>query len=498
MEYFINCNSAPLTAFSGNLDVDKAQHLYRRLGLSASIETINAAVGRSASAVIDELINEAINMPNTTEPEWAYWDRSFYPDDSDERNPIKNAQYEEWRLSYTKAILSNNLRDRLSFFWSNHFVTELRNYDSPTYLYGYTNCLQRNAIGNFKTFTSEIGLDNAMLYYLDGAYNNAGNPNENYGRELYELFTLGEGNNYTEDDIIETARALTGYVERGDIAWSPVSFDETKFDNTDKTIFGQTANFDYNGVIDNLFTQRAEESSWYICKKLYEFFVHPDSDDLENNGNAAAVIDELATTFRDNDFEIAPVLSQLFKSEHFFDDEAIGVIIKSPFDMFLNLINETGFTYDDSIIANIYSTSELLGQEVFNQPGVEGWYRNRTWINNNYMIGRWLSCEMFLEIFYENNDEEFLDFAIALTPNASSENNPDVVATAILNKLLPKGIADDQLSSALTVFKDESLTNYYAPDGDGTWTLYNYADSAKQQIYYLLLHIIRQPEFQLK
>ncbi|SDE48465.1 DUF1800 domain-containing protein [Cellulophaga baltica] len=496
MEYFINCNTAPLSPYTTPLDKQRAEHFYRRIGLSASVATIESAVGQTAESLVNAIINEATSMPESAAPIWADWTRADYPEDSETRNPIVNAQYEEWRQTYTRAILSNNLRDRLSFFWSNHFVTELRKYDAPTYLYHYTNCLQRNALGNFRTFTSEIGLDNAMLYYLDGVYNNGNNPNENYGRELYELFTLGEGNNYTEEDIIETARALTGYVDRPDIAWSPVNFDPTKFDDTPKTIFGQTANFDYDGVIDNLFTQRPNEISYFICKKLYEFFVHPDSTDQA--GNAQAIIDGLAATFRANDFEIAPVLSQLFKSQHFFDDEAIGVIIKSPFDLFLSLINETSFSYTDSIIANMYSTSELLGQEVFNQPGVEGWYRNRQWINNNFMIGRWLSCEMFLELFYTADSEQFFNLAVSLVPNAVSVNNPDDITNALLAKLFPKGIAEDQLQNALDVFRDASLEQYYAPDGDGSWSVYNYADSAKQQLYFLLLHIIRQPEFQLK
>lgn len=497
MEYFINCNTSPLTALTGAFDKQKAEHLFRRLGLSASVETINSVIGRPIGAVIDELITEAINTPLTPEPAWANWTRANYPEDGDLSREIINAQKEEWILNYCNAILSNNLRDRLSFFWSNHFVTEIRNYEAPSFLYQYTNCLQRYSIGNFKDFTSEIGLTNAMLYYLDGVFNNGNNPNENYAREIYELFCLGEGNNYTEDDIIETARALTGYVERGEIQWTPVTFDVTKHDATSKTIFGQTGNWGYDDVIDILFTERPNEISYFICKKLYEFFVHPDSTD--DAGNAQIIIDGMAATFRANNFEIAPVLSQLFKSQHFFDDEAIGVIIKSPFDIYFNLINETNFSYDNSILSNIANTARLLGQEIFNQPGVEGWYRDRYWINTNFMIGRWLSAEMFLELFYTSSPEQFLDFAISVTPNAGTEHNPDVVSTAILNKLLPKGIADDELQNALDVFRDDGLTQYYAaPEGDDTWTLYNYAESSRQQTYFLLLHIIRQPEFQLK
>ena len=219
-------------------------------------------------------------------------------------------------------------------------VTELRIYNCAGFLYYYINCLQRNAIGNFRTLISEIGLTNAMLFYLDGAFNNGNNPNENYARELYELFTLGEGNGYTEEDIVETARALSGYTDRGEEGCSPVNYRADRHDNGEKTILGQTGNWDYDDVIEILFTQRSNEIANYICSKLYQFFVHPDIDD--EAGNARTIIEGLAATFTANNFELAPVLRQLFKSEHFFDDDAVGVIIKSPFDLYFNLIKELG------------------------------------------------------------------------------------------------------------------------------------------------------------
>ncbi len=171
--------------------------MYRRLGFSASVQTVDQAVGQNAGTLVDSLINEALNMPTLPAPAWADWNNSNYPDDDDLARQLRRAQAEEWAVTYTNALLNNNLRDWLSFFWSNHFVTELDVYDCTSFLYYYIDCLQRNAIGNFKTFVREIGLTSAMLYYLDGAYNNGNNPNENYARELYELFTLGEGNGYT-------------------------------------------------------------------------------------------------------------------------------------------------------------------------------------------------------------------------------------------------------------------------------------------------------------
>ena len=502
MEIFVNCNTSTLAPYNQPLDAYRAAHLYRRLGFSASVTTINQAVGQTATAVVDSIINAAINQPPSTAPVWADWNDSNYPADDDAASAMRRAQRDEWRITYTQDLLNNNLRDRLSFFWHNHFVTELDVYNCNSFLYHYINCLQRNAIGNFRTFVSEIGLTDAMLYYLDGVYNNGNNPNENYARELYELFTLGEGVGYTEDDIIETARALTGYVERGEIGCSPTLFDATRFDAGSKTILGQTGNWGYDDVINILFTERANEIAYFICEKLYAFFVHPDTRDVA--GNAAAIINGLAATFVASNFEIAPVLSQLFRSEHFFDDDAIGVIIKSPFDLYLNLYKETDFTYDNTNLNFAIDSSTLLGQELFDPFDVAGWQRDRTWINTNFIIGRWLTMEVVLENFYQNNAEQFRTLAMdAVGPGDSNTSNPETVVTALVNKFTPKGLLTAQeFENAMSVFKIEDVPeNYYGsdyiPGGLGLWMLAVSAE-VPQQVFLLLMHLSRQPEFQLK
>lgn len=502
MEFFINCNTSSLAPYTTPLDGQRAQHLYRRLGFSASVQTINQATGQTAGNLVDSLILEAQNMPPLAAPTWADWNNSNYPEDDDQRGQLMRSQQEEFKLAYTNSLLDNNLRDRLSFFWSNHFVTELDVYNCNSFLYHYINCLQRNAIGNFKTFVSEIGLTSAMLYYLDGVYNNGNNPNENYARELYELFTLGEGNGYTEQDIIETAKALSGYVERGELGCEQVVFDASKFNSESKTIFGRTGNWGYNDVIDILFEERANEIGYFICKKLYEFFVHPDATDAANN--AKTIIDGLTATFISNNFELAPVLRQLFKSQHFFDDEAIGVIIKSPFDLYLNITKETGFAYDNTTIGSAINYSGMLGQDLFDPFDVAGWQRNRDWINTNFMIGRWLTMEAIVDGFYQDSPEQFRTFAMdAVGPANSNTSNPEIVVRAIVDKITPKGLFTQQdFDNAMSAFKIEDVPeDYYGPDyipgGQSLWIL-SVSQEVPSQVHLLIRHLTRQPEFQLK
>ncbi len=497
MEYFINCNTSTLAPYTAPLDQLRASHLYRRLGFSASVATINQATGQSAAALVDNLVDQALGMAPIPPPAWANWTNANYPEDDDARRQLQNQQQSEFRLTYANSLLNNNLRDRLSFFWSNHFVTELDVYNCNAYLYEYIDCLQRNALGNFKTFVSEIGLTNAMLYYLDGVFNNGRNPNENYARELYELFTLGEGNGYTEMDIVETAKALSGYVERGEIGCSPVMFDATRHDAGPKTILGQSGNWGYDDVIDILFDQRQAEIAEFICRKLYEFFVHPDSRDEANN--AQTIIDGMSTTFISNNFEIAPVLRQLFRSQHFFDDEAIGVIIKSPMDFYFNTLKETGFTYTDTNVAEMVNYAGMLSQELFDPIDVAGWQRDRTWINTNFLIGRWLTIESILENFYMADNEQFRTLGLDISGNAGlTSTNPDVVARLIIDFILPKGLLDEgEYAKAFAIFRSDIEEVYYEGGNQESWTLATWPQ-APFQVYLLVQYLARQPEFQLK
>ena len=492
MEFFVNCNTGTLAPYTTPLDRLRAQHLYRRLGFSASTETIDQAVGQNAATLVNNLVDQALATAPIPAPAWSEWTNANYPEDDDLARQLRRAQREELNTAYGNGLLDNNLFDRMSVFWSNHFVTELDVYDCNSFLYEYVNCLQRNALGNFRTFVSEIGLTSAMLRYLDGAFNNRNRPNENYARELYELFTLGEGVGYTEQDIIETARALTGYVNRGEVGCTKITFNPEQFDTDPKTILGQTGNWGYDDVITILFNERADQIAFFICKKLYDYFVHPDSDAAE----AQPIINGMAATMTANNFEIAPVLRQLFLSEHFFDETAIGVIIKSPFDLYLHLIKETNFAYTDGTVINALDASAMIGQELWDPVDVAGWQRDRQWINTNFIIGRWLTAEVFVEQFFQANQDQFRALGIAAAgPNGATINDPNVIARAIIDKFLPKGLltgADYDI--AITVFREPyEDTNLFET---GSWNML--LDDTPSQVFLLLLHLVREPEFQLK
>ncbi|MCB0755931.1 MAG: DUF1800 domain-containing protein [Flavobacteriales bacterium] len=457
---------------------ERVKHLYRRLGFGADLATQQAALGMDPLVLVDSLVDAAVNLPPTTTPAWGNWDVSDYSNIGVE-GPN---QVLEWYAQFVNDMLDNGLRDKLTLFWSNHFVTELDVYQCPSYMFQYYNMLQTHALGNFKDFVHAVGISNAMIVYLNSYENTSISPNENYARELYELFTLGENNGYTQNDIVETAKALTGYNGFTEIC-APITFNSAFHSNDNKTIFGQTGNWGYDDVIDILFTEREGIVANFICTKLYKYFVSPVVDQ--------SIVDALALTFLMNNYEIAPVLRQLFKSEHFFDEDVIGVKIKSPMEMMVGFIKEGGFAYDETVINGTQYYGGLLGQQLFNPTDVAGWQGNHEWINTSTITGRWLIIDYFCQYSYTLSSEQFRTFATDLVGGPTT--NADLVAQKIIDHFLPRGLETQaEYDQAIAVFKDVYPSNYYTL---GLWN--TSVEFMPYQALLLLLHISHLPEFQL-
>lgn len=482
-----SCNTSGLSLYTPSSnnpwDISKVKHVYRRLGYGASQNRLNLALIMSPSQVIDNLVDSAYNLPLTPAPFWSdYTIFDFNDFDSENRQ-----YFRDWKLTTGKNILSEDLRGRMAMFWFNHFVAEVDVYGYTPFLYKYYNIIERNTLGNFKELLKEIGLSAAMLLYLNGFDNTNLSPNENYGRELYELFTLGEGNGYTQQDIIETAKALTGYNHQ-DVYGGEIYFDSSTFVDEDKTIFGQTGNWNYDDVIDILFEQKSESIAFYICKKLYRYFVSPELGAYVED----SVIRPLATTFIDNDFEIVPVLKQLFKSEHFFDEKAIGVIIKSPLDLILQFANETEFPVSNTLMQSFTYQAGLLGQKLFDPPNVAGWQGDEDWISNATLIGRWELLKFYLSRLL---DSIHVNLFVPLARELSNDSrDPAYITRVVIDYLNPKPLfTESDYNIATDIFKWEVPQNYY---DEGLWDLD--WEEAPFQIYLLLVHIATIPEFQLR
>jgi len=486
METTTVCNTAPITPYvpsADNLwDTKKVVHAYRRMTFGASQDQIDDALAMTPSEFVDTIVDAAVALPVTDAPTWGYWNFDNFTDYDTENQGF----IEAWRLQTGYDLLQNGLRDRLTFFWMNHFVTELESYYYSPYMFQYYNLNQTYAIGNFQDFVRAIGTSGAMLFYLNGFQNTAGTPNENYARELFELFTLGLDNGYTETDIGFTAQALTGW-NHWTVTGDAVYFDESTWNPGVKEIFGQAGVWKYDDVIDILFAQRSTQVATHICRKLYQFFVsHEVSEFAETD-----IIAAMATTFIDNNFELEPVLKQLFKSEHFFNELAAGVIVKSPFDFLYNFITEANITYNDAVINALIYYAAVLGQEMYEPVDVAGWQRDRSWISSSFLTGRWQVIELYTAYILANFPEDLRNLAINLSGDS---NDPEFITTVIADHLMGKEFFTlSDYDIAIDIFKGDIPQGYY---DDGTWNLY--WDEAPAQVAGLLIHLSKAPEFQLK
>ncbi len=477
-----NCATGSLAVYVPNAskpwNAARVSHLYKRLGFGASHADIQSALLQTPSQLVDDLVTAAKTAPLSPPPSWYNWTLNNYTDFSVESYD----QLVEWYIHWLNEMLVTGVREKMALFWHNHFVTKFSGYICPSYLYEYHKLLQQNAFGNFPAFVKAIAKTPAMLTFLDGRLNVKNAPNENYARELLELFTMGVNNGYTQQDIEEAARALTGWTTVPEIC-DAISFNSSDFDNSTKTIFGQTANYDFDGVHDLIFQERAVEVSEFIARKLYTHFVHPIADDV--------IIDGLAQTFRNNNFELEPMILQLFKSDHFFDDEVISVHIKSPVECIVGLIKESNLQFDTTILEVAGWITIEMGQQLFDPIDVSGWNGNRAWINGTSITGRWQSLSLYLHYVLSDLDKEkYRDLAIGL-----SNNSTDVayVAQTIVDHFIPKGLENAAAyNQATTALKWQIPDNYFT---QGLWSLsYQWVP---EQVWNLMIWMIRRPEFQL-
>jgi len=479
----INCNFAGINQFVPNVDNpwDKKRilHLHNRIGYGTNNLEIQNALGQNPMTYIDSLVDAAINGPIPADPYYANWTIDDYYNTGEERYE----HLDQLSIETITDKLVNGFKSKMALFWHNHFVTIFETYEAPPYLWAYYKIILQYSFGNFKDFLKEIGKCGAMLCFLNGNTNEGSDPNENYARELFELFALGENNGYTENDILNAARSLTGWRANG---WEilNVHFDSNYYDAGTKTIFGQTGNFNYDQLHDLIFTERANECATFICTKLYQHFVY--------NEPSQTIVNELVNTFLNSDFEIEPVVRQILKSEHFFDQSIIGAQVKSPLEYFISIFKLSNAGPDDLqdwVIGGIRWNSYELGQRIFSPVDVAGWQGYRSWINESTFTNRKDIATGYVYSFNEDLRDKILQMAVDLTNNS---DDPYVITNAFINQYLSFELTGSQYEAAVATFKGDVPENYYT---DGIWTL-NYQGS-EWQCLALINFLVNLPEFQL-
>ncbi|MCC6420419.1 MAG: DUF1800 family protein [Gemmataceae bacterium] len=293
------------------------------------------------------------------------------------RNP-DSTRVETLRLWWLKRLVESPrpLQEKLTLFWHGHFATQYSVVQNSFTTYHQNQLFRQHAAGNFGGLLTGLVHDPVMLRYLDNNTNVKGHANENLAREILELFAMGEGQGYTEKDIREAARALTGYTF--DHFTGQFRFLVKNHDDKPKTVFGKTGNWSGDDLVTLILEQPA--TARFIARKLFEYFAYADP--------AAATVEPLAAVLREQQYELSPLLMNLFLSEEFYSERAVATQIKSPVQLLTGLMRDLGIREVDDY-RPLDAGIRAMGQQLLEPPDVKGWRGGRTWINADRLFARY-------------------------------------------------------------------------------------------------------------
>lgn len=341
----------------------RAAHLFRRAGFAGNTEQLDAAVGSDPHTIVSQWLDDVsssgafnIQMQRLADSVLA------------SGNSQRLAAWWLYRMLHTP----NQLVEKMTLFWHGHFATSADKVEEAALMHAQNEMLRGHALGDFGEMVHAISRDPAMLVYLDSDTNRKAHPNENYARELMELFCLGEGR-YTETDIRELARCFTGWeIRRGKFR-----FNRHQHDDGEKTIFDRRGGFGGDEAVDLVLDQPAAPQ--FICRKLVRYFV---MDELEPDAELLAA---LTTQFRSEGLRIAPLVSRVLTSRLFFSADALAAKIRSPVELAIGFLRALKATTDT---ISLTSAIAAAGQSVFYPANVKGWDGGRAWINSSTLLAR--------------------------------------------------------------------------------------------------------------
>ena len=460
-----------------SINYEEAAHLLRRAGFGGSPEEINGLVARGREGAVDFLVDyEAVNNSALD----ALLLKSFGNENF--RLPSDIQRWWLARMIHTRRPFE----EKMTLFWHNHFATSYFKAFYP-YMAIQNKTLRRHALDRFDTLLVKVAQDPAMLIWLDGIQNVKESPNENFARELQELFTMGITDvvtgepNYTEKDVKEIARCFTGYtikVKRKKIYKSKFRFEPSLHDNTAKEVYGRTANFTGEDIVTLIAARRATPR--FLVKKLFEFFVYP----LTESAQDRATIEKFADVYMNADHSIKALVRAIFVSNEFFSGRARFALIKNPLEYIVSAIRCMGATYnvgsDTRPDFTIITRARQMGLEILNPRDVNGWDLNLGWLNTSNMLERYNFAN-----YFASNRETNPDAAGAWLTNDRIRNLTEPTAEATVRKLLT--ILGPIEADAETV---SVLTDYLETDDQGNRVGFTINDTTLDKTVRGLIHLM--------
>ena len=478
------------------LSRQEVRHLLQRCTFALSPAVIDKYVGKTAGELVDLLFSQANTNPG---PPAFVNDVLYNPDnlsgnrkEEESQKLAKHSGDYNWDLGGWWVTQMKNDREsileKLVFFWHGHLTTQYANCVNipviPMYL--QNDLFRKNFAGSFYTLLEKITIDGAMLIYLNGNENISEAPNENFARELLELYTLGVGN-YTEADVKAAAKILTGWKVKyfADESTTPNRgyFNPNDFDKNTKRFFDEafTVNYEitqanvYNNSVKKLISvilsKKGTVAAKFMMRKLYRYFVYANPNETDE-----ALVDQLAARLIAEKFEFMPVVKMMLKSKHFFDPENIGIQLKSPAEVIVNMVSH--FKYVDRYARNVMSE---LGLELFNPPNVSGWKGYRSWVSTKSLP---TSLYYIHEIFSFNTSADFAAWAEGI----DNTGDPDRLTTRILETFFGRPVSTERF---------RGYTQMLAASAAEWQALRSDKNAAGQRVKKLMENVIKVPEFYL-
>lgn len=521
-----------LNPYYGPWSRTEAIHLLRRTMCGFKSEDIDTILVMGMEESLDLLLTidplpspplNNYNNLNFTDPDVPAGETWVNAPFTPESNPKRRASLNAWWMS---QFLSDelNIREKMTLFWHNFLVTEADSVDFSGWIYKHNDLLRNNVLSNYRQLIKLVTIDPAMLRYLNGVKNNVDAPDENYARELLELFTCGKGPDslYTEDDVKAAAKVLTGY--RVNITTNTYFFQPNKHDTSDKQfsaffnntlipgLSGADGELELDAMLDMIFA--VDEVSKHFCRKLYRYFVYYKIDDQVETD----IILPLAQIMRDNNYEVMPVIRALLSSEHFYDQALRSCFIKTPIDFVTGLVKTFRIEMPTNAILSLqYQAWEKLftmardnGQELNDPPSVAGWpayYQepmfHEIWINSDTISKRFSFIKLLIET------------GIPLLGNNTIQLNPLPIVEHLDNPFLPDALIDELVELLFAIPVSDSAKQYmkssYLLSGQSTdnywteaWADYVdnpdnavYADAVSNRLRGLFNYMLLQAEYQL-
>ncbi|NIF06820.1 DUF1800 domain-containing protein [Chryseobacterium sp. Tr-659] len=432
----------------------KNKHLLWRAGFGVGINQIDDLKNKDIKALMNELFKEdsfsEVNY-DTPDPDSAadYMNSTAPAEKKKEMQRINREQNNELNLNFLDKIVNSKeqMREKMAFFWHGHFASRVIN---PRFNRQLLNTIRKNALGNFKDLLFEVSQSPAMLNFLNNQQNKKDHPNENFAREVMELFTMGRGN-YTEKDVREGARAFTGwsYDKEG-------NFKERKnlHDEGAKTFLGKTGHFDGADVLNIILEQKA--TAQFITTKIYKFFVNEKADQ--------DIISKLSSNFYNSGYDIKKLMTEIFSSSWFYDQKNIGNRIKSPVELMAGIMRILPMNIQNP--ENLIVYQKLLGQMLLYPPNVAGWPNGKSWIDSSTLMLRLQVPQIWSglrPLEYTPREDDDIDMGMKSRETALNKTfkNPNItIDWSRIEKIFAHKNCEDYLLQNAQSLDMNSVNNY--------------------------------------